>query len=141
MNCGLPMRRGSRTGRALALAIILAGCGHLTAPPAPLSYSNQTSIPVELVVNGAKLITIAPGHDGTFPVSVLPALPWNVTAQTAGGRVLASLTVKSGDVIVSGAAERGVGVRADLSCGRLEIWSGPPLGGPQPGNGTPGDCG
>ena len=28
----------------------------------------------------------------------------------------------------------------NLSCGRLDIWSGPPLSGPPPGPGKPGDC-
>ena len=35
---------------------------------------------------------------------------------------------------------QGDAVRVDLSCGRLDIWSGPPLLGPPPGPGTPGDC-
>lgn len=140
MTIGVLLRGRFGRGWVLVLAIVAAGCGLQTTPTAPLSYSNQTSIPIDIVVNGTKLVTIAPGRDGTLPVSQLPALPWNITAQTAGGRVLASVTVRPGDVVVSGAGERGAGVRADLSCGRVDIWSGPPLGGPPPGTGTPGDC-
>jgi hypothetical protein len=50
------------------------------------------------------------------------------------GRVLASMTVHPGDVGnmtgPNGQGEaRGDGVRVDLSCGRLDIWAGPPMTG------------
>lgn len=125
----------------VGLAVLLAGCGLLHGgAAAPLSYSNQTSISVDLVVNGSKIVTIDPGKDGAIPVSVMPPLPWNVAAQTASGRVITTLVVKAGDVDQSGNSQKGDAVRADLSCGRLDIWSGPPLSGPAPGPGSPGDC-
>jgi hypothetical protein len=128
---------------ALALALALAACGprpDTGGSPAGLSYSNQTSIPIDLVVNGAKIITAAPGTDGSVPASALPALPWNIEAQTSSGRALASLVVHPGDVVQDGNTQRGDGVRVDLSCGRLDVWSGPPLSGPAPGPGSSGDC-
>lgn len=125
----------------VGFGVLLAACGLLPAgAAAPLSYSNQTSIPVDLMVNGMKVVTIDPGKAGAVPVSILPPLPWNVTAQTSSGRVLASLVVKPGDVEPVGNSQKGDAVRVDLSCGRLEVWSGPPLSGPAPGPGTPGDC-
>ncbi len=33
-----------------------------------------------------------------------------------------------------------MGARVDLSCGRIDIWSGTPMMGPAPGPGVPGDC-
>ena len=50
--------------------------------------------------------------------------------------------VHDGDVYSSsdGRQSHGVAARADLSCGRIDLWSGPPLAGPAPNPGTPGDC-
>lgn len=45
------------------------------------------------------------------------------------GRVLATLTVHVQDVISN---TPGDGVREDLACGRLDLWSGPPMLGPMP---------
>lgn len=131
------------------VALVLSGCavsgGSPTfAPGTPiadsLSYSNQTTIGVTLVVNAAKVATLPPGAAGTVPPSSLPAEPWTVQAKTSGGRLLTSMTVSPGDVVQASGQERGDAVRIDLSCGRLDIWSGPPLAGPAPGSGTPGDC-
>jgi len=78
-------------------------------------------------------------------VGDLPPLPWYVEARSESGRVLVSMTVRPGDVFATmypdGHGEtRGAAVRADLSCGRLDVWSGPPMSGPAPGSGIPGDC-
>lgn len=76
----------------------------------------------------------------------MPQLPWHVEARTqAGGRLLLSFDVKRGDVFSTtepdgqGSA-RGVSERRDLSCGRLDVWSGPRMMGPPPGPGERGDC-
>lgn len=113
----------------------------------PLSISNQTTLRVTLVVNSEPI--------GTFPAGAyadpiknlqLPDLPWNVEARTDSGRVLVSFTVKPGTVSATAypggpTVVRGAGARADLSCGRLDVWSGPPLGGPMPpASFPPGDC-
>jgi hypothetical protein len=112
----------------------------------PLSISNATTLRVSLFVNGVEV--------GQFPAGAyadpikglaLPDLPWTVEARTDDGRVLLSFTEHSGQVSSTfypdgqGSAQ-GVGSRVDLSCGRLDVWSGPPLLGPVPGPGTPGDC-
>jgi hypothetical protein len=43
-------------------------------------------------------------------------------------------------VIETNSYLKGDGNRVDLSCGRIDVWAGPPLLGPAPGPGTPGDC-
>lgn len=134
----------------LAGALLLAACGPVPVAPSQaassdptpeLKYSNQTSLDIHVIVNGTDLATLAPTTGGSIDASAMPTLPWSIVAQTSGGRVLASFLVKPGDVVSSGGAQRGVGVRVDLSCGRLDLWSGPPLGGPAPGPGNSGDCG
>jgi hypothetical protein len=114
-------------------------------PAAGIGISNGTTLAVTLVVNGSPVGVFALGTDGAIPSSALPPLPWLVEARSPSGRVLTSMTVHSGDVwetsLPNGShGSQGVGGRADLSCGRLDIWSGPPLLGPMPGPGLPGDC-
>ncbi len=112
-----------------------------------LEISNGTTLPVTLVVNGVVVDTF-PAGDGPaegIPASELPPLPWDVEARSPTGRALVTLTVRSGDVWSAdtsngGREVHGAAVRVDLSCGRLDIWSGPPLMGPLPGPGIPGDC-
>jgi hypothetical protein len=110
-----------------------------------LVVHNQTTLPVTLVVNGAVIRTVRPQTDEIVSTNDLPELPWLVEARTPGGRALSRLTVRAGDVwetnVPGGGREmHGDAVRVDLSCGRLDMWSGPPLFGPLPGPGTPGDC-
>src|SRR6266540_4650223 len=111
-----------------------------TGVPHDLLISNQTSIPVAVVVNGTLVRAVQPHMQETIFVKDLPAQPWFVEARTSGGRVLSSMTVRPGDVWERGNEMKGDAVRVDLSCGRLDMWSGPPLLGPLPGPGTPGDC-
>jgi len=140
------MRRPSLAVAILALgaSIGLCGCGPKTAPlaHAPLSYSNETTIAIDLLVNGSKVLTMQPGTTGEVSAASLPGQPWDVTATTSSGRVLLSLVVRAGDVQVAASSERGDANRVDLSCGRLDLWSGPPLAGPAPPSppGSPGDC-
>jgi hypothetical protein len=138
------------------LASLLAACrpGSASAPddaarvPADeltLGIQNGTSLDVALVVNGL-LVGVYPASSGEeITAAQLPALPWDIEARTQAGRILAELTVREGDVwsrqnADGGTESNGVGVRVDLSCGRLDIWSGPPMIGPAPGPGSPGDC-
>ncbi len=125
------------------------GLGHEVVPPEAmtLSISNGTTLTVTLVVDGIVVRTVAPSTGADpIPASALPALPWVVEARSPSGRVLTSMTVKAGAVwqvaapVEGGSESKGVGARADLSCGRLDIWSGPPMIGPAPGPGSPGDC-
>jgi hypothetical protein len=125
----------------LALALLAAGCSMTTPSSASdLEISNQTTLAVTLVVNGTKVREVAPGTVERVVPGQLPAQPWNVEARSPSGRVLSTLTVRSGDVIRTASGWKGDAQRVDLSCGRLDMWSGPPLLGPPPGSGAPGDC-
>jgi hypothetical protein len=133
--------------RAAAVAIVVVGlvvdC-QAAAPPAPsaaaqppLSISNGTTIPVTLVVNGIVLEIVAPGDRQDPMAGTLPARPWVIETRSPAGRVLSTLAVAANDPIGS---TSGKAVRVDLSCGRLDVWSGPPLLGPAFIPGPPGDC-
>jgi hypothetical protein len=126
-------------GVCFALVFLIAACGFLAAP---LEYSNGTTIPVDVTVNGTKVLTIAPGGGGSISAGSLPAQPWDVRLTTSTGRLLLAMTVRPGDVQGNANTQRGDGARADLSCGRLDVWSGPPMIGPVPPSpaGSPGDC-
>jgi hypothetical protein len=149
----MPGRHGGPVVAIALAAVVACGCGAVGQPasllptPAPgLSIANGTTLTVTLLVNGTLVGTFAPGVErDPIPAAGLPALPWQVEARSPSGRLLASVTVRPGDVWAttgpSGQGEmKGDGVRVDLSCGRLDIWSGPPLIGPAPGTGSPGDC-
>ena len=135
---------------AAALALALTGCAAgptpTPAPPAPLNIANGTSIPVTLVVNGVVVETVPPGGFQDPVAGSLPPLPWSVETRAPSGRVLSRLTVKAGDVVyttpdASGhSSATGDAVRVDLSCGRLDVWSGPPMLGPAFVPGPSGDC-
>jgi hypothetical protein len=157
--------RARLAGLAIGAAAFVAGCSLLPAPsPAPvdqrapggavivppdqmtLNVSNGSKLAVALVVNGVVVDLFEPGG-GRFDIAAaeLPPLPWSVEIRSPTGRVLVSTTVHAGDVwradVGGGASEeRGAGSRVDLSCGRIDVWSGVPIGGPVPGPGVPGDC-
>jgi hypothetical protein len=136
------------------IAGTVGGCvdpGTSSAPPPPsgppmtLSISNGTTIAVALVVNGKVIETVPPGGYEDPIKAALPPLPWNVATLSPSGRVLSSMTVRAGDVSQTTypdghGSSNGDGVRADLSCGRLDVWSGPPLLGPIASPGPSGDC-
>ena len=130
---------------ALGGCSLLGGGGVVPAAEMSLGISNGTTIPVGLSVNGTTIETFeAGGGDQAIPATKLPALPWVAEVRTVAGRVLLRLTVHEGDVIEThsygGGSSKGDGARVDLSCGRIDLWSGPPLLGPMPGPGIPGDC-
>src|SRR2546430_4652249 len=127
-------------GLILVVAVVAACAPAPTGIPHDLVVSNQTSISVTLVVNGASVRTVQPRSDERILVRDLPAQPWFVEARTSAGRVLSAMTVRPGDVWERGNEMNGDSVRMDLSCGRLDMWSGPPMLGPVPGPGSPGDC-
>jgi len=133
---------GSRWRVAAAALVVAGACGSggVLGDRMKLDIANGTSIAVSLVVNEVAVGQIAPGQSGEFKAAQLPRLPWNVEARTISGRPLVSLHVNEGDVMMSNDGSQGDAARVDLSCGRIDIWSGPPLAGPMPGPGTPGDC-
>ncbi len=122
----------------IVTVLLVGGCntGAVPADQMALNVSNESTMAVNLVVNGAVIETLNPGVADSLPASRLPGLPWAAEVQTAAGRPLINLIVHDGDVGKS----NGVAHRVDLSCGRIDIWSGPPLGGPAPGPGAPSDC-
>jgi hypothetical protein len=145
---------------AVVLAGLLAGCvagcaGPSDAPPSAkgtpitpmtLSIDNSTTIPVTIVVNGKTVETVPPGGHEDPITAPLPGLPWSVETRSPSGRVLSAMIVRAGDVWQTtpdpsgNSAAQGDAVRVDLSCGRLDVWSGPPLLGPAFIPGPPGDC-
>jgi hypothetical protein len=160
---GDDVERSRRRNRAVtslasgvALACLLGACSVIASmvpsivPPARpigVEVANGTTLPITIVVNGVIVRNIGPG-DGTrepMAADVLGPMPWTVEARTASGRVLATMTVHPGDVAYQDSGDghgsaRGVGARVDLTCGRLDMWAGPPILGPAPGPGVPGDC-
>lgn len=128
---------------------LVAGCGSPVASQVyALGVSNGTTLTVAIVVNGRVIRTFEAGTgtglDG-IPAREIGPLPWVVEARSPSGRLLTSMTVHEGDVSSTslpggGGSSSGVGGRVDLSCGRLDMWAGPPLMGPAPGSGSPGDC-
>lgn len=132
------------------MAGVLLGCqavdGVVPADQMKLDLSNGTQLALVLVVNGQ--IIDGPLGNGLheFAAAQLPPLPWTIDVRAPAGRPLLALTVHAGDVSSKattngGTESRGVGARVDLSCGRVDLYSGPPILGPPPGPGVPGDCG
>ncbi len=110
-----------------------------------LEVSNGTTIDVQLTVNGEPGIPVAAGQRLSVGIGDIGPLPWSAQVRTVSGRVLVRASVHAGDVVSEetsggGGSMQGVGARADLSCGRIDLWSGPPMLGPAPGPGSPGDC-
>ena len=140
---------------AIAITVLVAACGSLL--PAPLASAspaiddtlhvdNGTTLAITIVVNGG-VVGIAAAKGGrAIPVDALPPLPWSVEARSASGRVVLTLAVAAGSVTdvrnPDGTGSHSApGARADLSCGRLDIYPGnTPMLGPAPGPGVPGDC-
>jgi hypothetical protein len=136
---------------ASALLIVVSGACGLPQPSSSdaafgdLGVSNGTALAVTLIVNGAAVATVEPGAGATVPKRSLPPMPWTVEARSPTGRVLVSFVARAEDISrteIPGGVTRltGAGGRADLSCGRLDVWVGPPMSGPIPGPGVPGDC-
>lgn len=103
-----------------------------------LSIANETTISVTLVVNGTVIETVPPETRQEFVPGPLPPLPWTVEARSPSGHTLTTLEVHSAAEVSS---NFGRAVRADLSCGRIDIWAGPPLAGGPFTSGASGDCG
>jgi hypothetical protein len=138
---------------AILIGLFVMGCDALTPTSrhviredvvAPgdltLSANNGTTVPLTLVVNGSPIRELSPGSQVTITSGDLPSLPWAAEVRFVRGRTLVSLAVHAGDVVVGTNGSKGVGARVDLSCGRVDLWSGTPLLGPARGDGVPGDC-
>jgi len=147
---------------AVVVAIAVAGCSivpgfepaGMTPPPVAvvvppaamtLNLSNASTLPVALVVNGTVVEQVAANDGAELTAAQLPPLPWIVEVRSPSGRALVGMTVHAGDVwsapIPNGGTQTsGVAERVDLSCGRIDIWSGQAMYGPPPRGGVPGDC-
>jgi hypothetical protein len=130
---------------SLLMSLACSGVGPIPSTAAHLEISNGTTLVITLAVNGSPITSVGPHSVERISPSRLPPLPWQVEARAASGRVLTSLTVRAGDVQRTTNSDgstswKGDAVRVDLSCGRLDVWSGPPLAGPVPGAGAAGDC-
>ena len=142
-------RVAARRLAALLLIGSLVGCQNVgdVLPPEQMKLGalNATSKELVLVVNGERIDDLHPGVPLELSAARLPPLQWTAEVRLPDGRSLFSLTVRAGDVATTRHADgsieqRGDGARVDLSCGRIDLWSGPPLIGPAPGPGAPGDC-
>lgn len=126
------------------IAGLLAGCSLLpSAPPGAydIHVDNGTTLDVEIFVNGEYVARVRAHETEVVAAPQAIALPWDIVARTSSsGRPVAGLWVQPGSVDVEGGDQRGTGARADLSCGRLDVYVGPPMMGPAPGPGAPGDC-
>ena len=145
--------RGTWFAALLAIGgLIVGACGQILPSTGvlpvdyPLHVDNGTTMALTIVVNGQP-VAVAPAKEAkAVPVAALPSLPWTVEARSASGRVVLMLTVKPGSVVdIRNADGTGSlsapGARADLSCGRLDMYPGDsPMMGPPPGPGAPGDC-
>ena len=123
--------------------VVLEACK--AGPTPPIGVDNATTLPVTIVVNGTVLDTVQPQKHRDIPTAALGAMPWTIEATTPSGRVLLKLVAQPGVVWSTTApdgstSQHGAADRVDLSCGRLDVYVGPPLIGPMPGPGVPGDC-
>ena len=125
---------------------VVASCSFVTGERPELGVSNGTALDVTIVING-QVITVAPagGPSPEINETLLPDLPWTVEARSPTGRLLVSMVVRPGDVTSTvypdgHSGRSGTLGRVDLSCGRLDLYAGPPALGPMPGPGVPGDC-
>ncbi|HXU84991.1 MAG TPA: hypothetical protein VN773_04240 [Verrucomicrobiae bacterium] len=132
--------------------LVGAACGPIgpTSAVVQADYTlhvvNGTTLALAIVVNGQPVAVSAAKDAKDIPVAALPPLPWTVEARSVSGRVVLTLTVEPGSVVDVRNADgtsshRAPGARADLSCGRLDMYPGnTPMLGPMPGPGVPGDC-
>ena len=139
---------GKRWAAALVIVAYtsIAGCGPLRSAEVPtLGVDNGTTLPVSITVNGSMVDTVAPKTQRSIGQAALPTMPWRVQALSPSGRVLLEFQVVAGAVSRTtnpdgSTSIHGAGNRVDLSCGRLDVYAGPPMLGPMPGLGRPGDC-
>jgi hypothetical protein len=130
----------------LSTVLFVAACDIEPEGERPsLGVDNGTTLAVTITVNESKIETVPPRTQRFISAGALPGMPWKVQALSPTGRLLLELEVVAGVVWQTtdpdgGTSMHGAANRVDLSCGRLDIYAGPPLIGPMPGPGTAGDC-
>jgi hypothetical protein len=129
-------------------AAIVASCGSLATTP-NLGARNGTTIDVAIVVNNVEIGRLAPGESIEGVQDRAGSLPWLVQLRTTeSGRAVLTMRLEPAEldpaVDANGVSvESGSLTTVDLSCGRLEVWTGDRSAvgaGPPPGAGRPGDC-
>ncbi|HEY3336798.1 MAG TPA: hypothetical protein VGK16_16335 [Candidatus Limnocylindrales bacterium] len=123
---------------------LLVACSMLPVGDVANAYTihvdNGTTLPVDIVVNGTPVAHVAPNSSVALPPSAAGPRPWEIHVVTRQSRrEIVSFEVVGDDVDIDGPEQLGRGTRADLSCGRLDVYVGPPLMGPAPGPGQAGD--
>ena len=129
----------------VAICGLLAACGFLDSERPAFGVSNGTTLAIVVTINspdGGMTINVGPRGSAEIDATKSPALPWAVEARTESGRLLASMTVVPGQVfrrtLPDGSVQTSAALgRADLACGRFDMWAGLPSGGPAPGPGCP----
>jgi hypothetical protein len=108
---------------------------------APAAYelwiNNATPLTLVVRVNGVDVRSVDAMVQTSLDTTLLPNLPWSVDVLAANGRQIMSLDVPAGSVWATslpsgGDVSHGAGHFVDLSCGRIDVWVGPPLDGPMP---------
>jgi hypothetical protein len=107
-----------------------------------LWLNNSTPLSLVIVVNGDTAGEVPAMTQTSFAAVGLPGLPWTVKVNAANGKQVMSLDVPAGVVWSTtapngGGEVHGAGKFIDLACGRIDVWVGPPLGGPVPGPDVP----
>jgi len=127
---------------AAAVLVLVAGCSLLpsASPARDLHVENGTTKTMTVLVDGATVAMVPAGQEATVAEGSLPGGAWSVEARLPGGRTVLHGQVDKSYASQTATSGSGSGLRADLSCGRLDVWVGVPMMGPAPGPGTPGDC-
>jgi hypothetical protein len=133
-----PRRAAAVLAACLVAALAVAGCGPSSGRD--LHVENGTTRAITVLVDGAPVGTVNPGASASYPEGSLPGGVWRVEARLPGGRAVLSGEVDKTYASQTENGGSGSGLRADLLCGRLDVWVGVPMMGPAPGPGTPGDC-
>jgi hypothetical protein len=111
-----------------------------TPNTATLHVSNTSTLTLNVLIND-QVVASAPPQQMTDVDPSAYAEPWHVTVTTLDGRELLTLDYRASDVSYHDGGATGVGQRADLSCGRIDVYAGPPMLGPGPPSSfPPGDC-
>ena len=129
-----------------AFVASVCGCGSQSSSNLPLSdrpptthavqINNGTDLMISVKVNGSEVASVNPRTNVAVAQDDLPPTPWTVTAHTPSHEVI-SFTVPS----LTGVGNNfGYGQALTMSCGRLDVFVGPPLLGPAFVSPQPSDC-
>ena len=139
----------------LSIAIVVAsGCGSVPQPTGTphaspslldIHVDNSTSVPMTVLVDGKTITTVAPHESTVVSAAGLPDDDWLVEVRLPSSRTIMSFNVIRSLVSATTGPQgqggvTGTGRRADLTCGRLDVWVAVAPLGPPPGPGVDGTC-